>query len=98
MTVPKGFHWGVDSTSSIKDLFSQIVKTKGVPEFWGRYIARFKVTTDEIKFLRDHSPHTRLLLIFNPLKLGFFQDSPPNPEKERQRGKAAAIAAQAAAS
>jgi hypothetical protein len=97
MAVPKGFHWGVDSTGSIKDLFQHVVKTKGVPEFWGRYIARFKITQGEIDFLRQHSPQTRLLLIFNPLGLGFFRDNPPNPDKERQRGAKAALAAQAAA-
>jgi len=97
MPVPKGFHWGVDSTGSIKDLFHQVVKTKGVPEFWGRYIARFKITPDEITFLRQHSPQTKLLLIFNPLGLGFFRDTPADPEKERLRGKKAALAAQAAA-
>src|SRR5437899_7799160 len=97
MAVPKGFHWGVDCVSPINGLFQQVVNTKGIPEFWGRYLARFKITPEEITFLRQHSPQTRLLLIFNPLGLGFFQDNPPNPDKERQRGKKAALAAQAAA-
>jgi hypothetical protein len=97
MPVPKGFHWGGRFHGVDQGLVSPGRKDQGVPEFWGRYIARFKITPDEITFLRQHSPQTKLLLIFNPLGLGFFRDTPADPEKEHLRGKKAALAAQAAA-
>ncbi|MBI3408695.1 MAG: hypothetical protein HY040_10095 [Planctomycetes bacterium] len=79
-------------------MFNTVVRqAERVPDFWGRYLARFKLQKDEIDFLRKNSPQTRLLLIHNPVNLGFFQDRPRNPEEEHARGKWAALEAKAAA-
>ena len=108
--VPKGHHWGVDSSFMRIDqhvapgkptLFELVMKQAGaVPSFWGRYIG-FKGTqlqTSEITFLRRNSPGTRLLLLYNALGIGFFEDTPRNPAAERRRGFAHAVKARAIAS
>ena len=110
--VPDGLHWGVDSFTSIKTLFSRVKQQFGrVPDFWGRYITKGRgseLRRDEISFLRNNSPSTRLVLIHNPLGLGFFHQQvrdrngkvvgfTPNPENEFNRGKKAALDAISAA-
>jgi len=108
--VPGGHHWGVDSSFLRIDqpvapgkptLFEFVVKQAGaVPAFWGRYIG-FKETQlrpSEITFLRRNSPSTRLLLIYNALGIGFFEDTPRNSGAERRRGNRHAAQARAIAS
>jgi len=104
--VPEGFHWGVDSFTSIRTSFARVKQQFGrVPDFWGRYITKGRSSAlqkDEISFLRDNSPQTRLVLIHNPLGMGFFHQRvvdrngkivgfTPNPENEFNRGKKVAL-------
>jgi hypothetical protein len=104
--VPDGFHWGVDSFTSIRSVFPRVMQQFGrAPDFWGRYITKGRssvLRNDEITFLRDNSPATRLVLIHNPLGMGFFHQRvldrngkivgfTPNPDNEFNRGQKAAL-------
>jgi hypothetical protein len=95
--LPKDIHWGVDSVLPIPTLWDRVKHEMGQPpEFWGRYLHRFALQASEIDFLRRTSPKTRLVLVYNQLKLGFFQDDPPDPDKEHKRGETAAFNARSA--
>lgn len=110
--VPDGFHWGVDSFTSIRGLFARVKQQFGrAPDFWGRYITKGRgseLRKDEIPFLRANSPETRLVLIHNPLGMGFGHQRvvdrngkivgfTPNPANEFNRGQTAAVNAMNAA-
>jgi hypothetical protein len=104
MPIPKGCRWGVDSWNPITKSLFDFVKTKtgDTPDFWGRYIGRqgSQLQRDEVKFLQDNCPSTRLLIAYNPLSLSVtaVEDKPrSNPIKEYDRGLADAGLAIAAA-
>jgi hypothetical protein len=104
--VPVGFHWGVDSFTPIPTVFARVKQQFGrVPDFWGRYITAgrsSRLRNDEISFLQKNSPETRLVLVHNPLGMGFFHQRvldgngkivgfKSNPDNEFSRGNKAAF-------
>lgn len=82
MAVPDGCYWGVDSLIPIhqpmggkKTLFEFVQeKTKATPSFWGRYIGQHNgknaLPKEEVAFIRQVSPHTRLLVVYNNVRPG----------------------------
>jgi len=104
--VPDGFHWGVDSVDPIRTNFARVKQQFGrLPDFWGRYITKGRssvMQSDEIKFLQDNSPSTRLVLLHNPLGMGIFHERvtdgngdpvgfKSNPDAEFNRGRTQAV-------
>jgi hypothetical protein len=96
----------VDSVTPIPKLFQRVIDQFGrAPDFWGRYVTTGRssqLQADEIPFLKKQSPTTRLVLVHNPLGPGFYHQRildrtgkvigfTPNPEREFNRGKQAAL-------
>ena len=81
MAVPAGCFWGVDSASPItKYSFEKVIDKAGQrPDFWGRYLAQYKLAPEEITVCRDFG-RTRLLLIYNPPDIRSTVVNPGTPD------------------